>query len=148
MNRFAHAIYCDDVRLEAGNKQSLMGVYHSKMLVQGFPYVAPKLCVAVWAITPPEKPFKALTLRLLFGDNVLVEHSLPIEYAADPKAEDPMRIMTAFAVLQIAPFKADAPNTLRLRVVTEEEELKAGGLDIELAAAPAQAAGPQVERQA
>ena len=42
--RLAYTIFCDDVRLEVGNKLSLMGVFH-QTLVQHFPVTLMKFAV-------------------------------------------------------------------------------------------------------
>ncbi len=42
--RLAYTIFCDDVRLEVGNKLSLMGVFH-QVLVQHFPVTVMKFAV-------------------------------------------------------------------------------------------------------
>jgi hypothetical protein len=42
--QLAYTIFCDDVRLEVGNKLSLMGVFH-QILVQGFPVTVMKFAV-------------------------------------------------------------------------------------------------------
>ena len=42
--RLAYTIFCDDVRLEVGNKLSLMGVFH-QILVQHFPVTVMKFAV-------------------------------------------------------------------------------------------------------
>ena len=42
--RLAYTIFCDDVRLEVGNKLSLMGVFH-QILVQHFPVTLLKFAV-------------------------------------------------------------------------------------------------------
>ncbi len=42
--RLAYTIFCDDVRLEVGNKLSLMGVFH-QILVQHFPVTVLKFAV-------------------------------------------------------------------------------------------------------
>ena len=42
--RLAYTIFCDDVRLEVGNKLSLMGVFH-QILVQHFPVTLMKFAV-------------------------------------------------------------------------------------------------------
>ena len=43
-------VLCDDVRKEAGNKRSLMGVYSSHYIVQKTGIVVPKLCLAVMIV--------------------------------------------------------------------------------------------------
>jgi hypothetical protein len=137
MNRFAHVIFSDDIRHELGNKQSLIGIYEGKMFVPTFPIVLPKLCVTVWAVTPIDKPFKALRLQLLSGENVLVDQPLPVESLqalVEPASPDNPKVISARASLQISPYQVEGPVTLRLRIQTEEEDLKAGALAIELAA--------------
>jgi hypothetical protein len=42
--RLAYTIFCDDVRLEVGNKLSLMGVFH-QILVQHYPVTVMKFAV-------------------------------------------------------------------------------------------------------
>ena len=42
--KLAYTIFCDDVRLEVGNKLSLMGVFH-QILVQHFPVTVMKFAV-------------------------------------------------------------------------------------------------------
>ncbi len=42
--QLAYTIFCDDVRLEVGNKLSLMGVFH-QVLVQHFPVTVMKFAV-------------------------------------------------------------------------------------------------------
>ena len=42
--RLAYTIFCDDVRLEVGNKLSLMGVFH-QIVVQQFPVTVMKFAV-------------------------------------------------------------------------------------------------------
>lgn len=134
MSRFALAIYADDVREEVGNKQSLIGIYRDKMFLPGLPTVIPKLCVSVWVRTPGAKPFKSLKIRLLANDEVLLEQPLPMTSVesseSDRVAADPIQM--AQVVLLISPLKIERPTILRVRVLTEEEELKAGALSIEL----------------
>ena len=42
--RLAYTVFCDDVRLEVGNKLSLMGVFH-QIMVQHFPVTVMKFAV-------------------------------------------------------------------------------------------------------
>src|ERR687889_1461453 len=42
--RLAYTVFCDDVRLEVGNKLSLMGVFH-QIMVQHFPVTVLKFAV-------------------------------------------------------------------------------------------------------
>ncbi len=70
-DRFVHAIFCDDIRQELGNKVSFMGCYQSELFVPFAPLALPKLCVYVTISTPAERPFKALSIRVDQGSNTI-----------------------------------------------------------------------------
>ena len=79
--RLAYTIFCDDVRLEVGNKLSLMGVFH-QILVQHFPVTVMKFAV----VSQWRGQGRHLSeVRILTGDGqqavVLAEPS-PFEIAA------------------------------------------------------------------
>jgi hypothetical protein len=78
--RLAYTVFCDDVRLEVGNKLSLMGVFH-QILVQHFPVTVMKFAV----VTQWRGQGRHLSeVRILTGDRqrpvVLAEPS-PFEVA-------------------------------------------------------------------
>jgi hypothetical protein len=78
--RLAYTVFCDDVRLEVGNKLSLMGVFH-QVLVQHFPVTVMKFAV----VTQWRGNGRHLSeVRILTGDRqqavVLAEPS-PFEVA-------------------------------------------------------------------
>lgn len=137
MIRFAHAVYCDDIRQEIGNKESLIGIYHGKMFVSSFPILIPKLCITFWARTPIDRPFKKVTIRVLFGDKVALESPWPdnfLQPGEPPPPNDNVEVLTLHQSIALSPLPIEGPVTIKLRIQTEEEELKAGGLSIELAA--------------
>lgn len=42
-----YLILCDDIRLEVGNKVTLVGIYGNQIYVSKFPYKFPKLCMQI-----------------------------------------------------------------------------------------------------
>jgi len=62
--RWVHAIWCDDIRQEVGNKPSFMGVYTGSLVVPSLPTVLPRLAVWVNVWTPKAQPFKILKVRI------------------------------------------------------------------------------------
>ena len=89
-DRYVHALWCDDIRQEIGNKPSFMGVYINGMTVPSPPIMLHKLSVYVWAFTPKDKPFKTISIKIIRDDGfVLIEvpannietnlESLPLE---------------------------------------------------------------------
>ena len=68
-HRWVHAIWCDDIRQEVGNKPSFMGVYTSSLVVPSLPTVLPRLAVCVNVWTPKTQPFKTLNVRICSNED-------------------------------------------------------------------------------
>ena len=137
-HRFVSTQFCDDVRQEVGNKISLMGCYGQSMLISTFPVLLPKLCAQIKAYTPLERPFAQIVLRLLRGDQALVEMRVPPETLAIPSTmpiPPEARWHMIVGVLAMSPFHVEEPCTLRVEVDTEEGTLSGGTFRIEQAPA-------------
>lgn len=149
MERYIYAVYCDDIRHEVGNKQSYIGVYSGVLIVPSFPVTLPKLCIAITAITPANKPFGKLVFRVMREDIVIIESVIPGEGLAtqetiiegiknhemDVRNSEPdlEKIIKASLHFVLSPFVIDSPCVLKIRVETESEVLKGSGLRIEAA---------------
>lgn len=148
MNRQVTTIFCDDIRHELGGKTSFIGVYAGVMFVASFPVILPKFCLAASLVTPVDRPFRQLTLRVLKDSEVLVEGSLEeselsrfTESAEEGSAEDRMdRVAVMQSLFVFSPFKIDSPCGIRVRVDTEDGELRGVGLRIEQAPIETEAA--------
>jgi len=142
--RHLQVIYCDDIREEVGNKLSLMGVYDKNLHPSVFPCEIPKLCLKIVVVTPEHQPLGRAIVRVLLDDQVLVETP---DLTTDPaycqflaaslssgsvQATDPAqsRVAALSVMVVIAPLKVAAPGVLRVRVETEDGELRAGALNI------------------
>jgi hypothetical protein len=133
--RFMTGIFCDDIRHEMGNKLSFMGCYQSELLVPAMPAVLPKLCVYVSAWTPKNKPFKALTLRVVQDDDKeLARIDIPpdgLEESAQIQDETATR-KTVSTAIAFSPFVIEKLTTLRLMATTEEGDIVGPRLMIKL----------------
>jgi len=124
-DRFVHAVFCDDIRREVGDKMSLMGCYQSELFVPFLPVVLPKLCVFVTISTPVKRPLKVLKIRLDQGENQLAM----IEVSSDdlinviPKVEGDATRILANAGVVLSPLAITAPSEIRVVVVTEDGEI-------------------------
>lgn len=138
--RRCDAIYCDDVRQEAGNKLSYMGVYSTDMYVSKLPALLPKFCVVIKAVTPIQRPFGPIQFRVTYGDNVLAELDVsPDNPAVDnQRAQEDTAAYVASAIVTLSPFQIEEADVLRALVIDEDgQEFKAFGLRIqELGEAP------------
>lgn len=138
MARYLHTIYCDDVRLEVGNKQSLMGIYSSYLFVPELPVVLPKLCIIVNLVTPIDKPLKELTIKITKDNETLIEVPVTGEQLSEPQSsivengemDNPDRRIVLNFTLMLAPFAIEKECILRVRAVTESGELQGNALKI------------------
>ena len=124
-DRFVHAIFCDDMRQEMGNKVSFMGCYQGELFVPFAPVMLPKLCVFVTVSTPVARPFTALTIRVDQGGNTIANIETPsADWAQSipPASEDATRLLANVGVM-VAPFAITEPCEIRVVVTTEEGEM-------------------------
>ena len=100
--RYVHALWCDDIRQEIGNKPSFMGVYAGGLTVPSLPTILPRLSVYVWAITTIDHPFKKAVLRITRDDGFLLAqlHADNIERnnLQHPKPEEITNIQLMFGI--------------------------------------------------
>lgn len=124
-DRFVHAIFCDDMRQEMGNKVSFMGCYQGELFVPFAPVALPKLCVFVTVSTPIERPLKSLTIRVDQGDNTIANIETPgSDWAQSipPAPEVATRLLASVGVM-LSPFAITEPGDIRVVVTTEEGEM-------------------------
>lgn len=128
--RYAHSLFCDDVRFEQGNKQSYMGVYDQDLIVVGTPPLQlPKLAITVWACTPIARPFAHLAVRIEHPSGDPFRHEFgDLFEAEDKKSEGDSQMFRALCIF--SPFPISSEGRMKVRVETESEELKAGTLNI------------------
>lgn len=138
MIRYLHSLYCDDIRHEINGKVSYVGAYHGQLLVQSLPVVVPKLCVAIFAVTPANEPFKKFSLRILKNDENLIEQEFSSEQlkqipdvSGSTSNDKQDKIQVLNFLFQFSPFPIESNMKLRIRADTDQGELKAPGLIIE-----------------
>ncbi len=143
--RAANAIFCDDVRLEESGKLLVIGMYADEMGVPSFPLQLPVFTMLISASTPADRPFERLAVKVYMGREEIASLDAPSEAVSQlvsagtarsgnrPTAPAPPGgyVTNRWRVsLRIAPFIVAEPGVLRVRVVTEAEEIPAGGLKI------------------
>lgn len=91
--RFAHTIWCDDIRQEVGNKPSFMGVFTGGVLLPSLPAVLPRLGVQTWVVSPIDLPIQLLELQIVRDDGVVLAEIKPEgpPHTAFPRVEDATR---------------------------------------------------------
>jgi hypothetical protein len=141
------AVFCDDIRLEQGNKLSYMGVYGGNLLVPTFPAVLPKLCIAVRITTSPAPP-SSLTFKLLRNEDSIAEREIGREIlqtiAATTTDPDETPYYMVQTVFQLFPLELPGPCKFRARAQCDGEELKGGSLIVDLLAGMEEVVAAQV----
>ncbi|MEF8720204.1 MAG: hypothetical protein V5B35_11120 [Candidatus Accumulibacter necessarius] len=124
-DRFVHAVFCDDIRQELGEKVSLMGCYQGELLVAEIPVLLPKLCAFVTVSTPLDRPIKSLKIRIMQDDHELVSLELPDDAMAKASQsfQEGSTRLNANSALAFSPFAVTAPTVLRVTAITEEGEI-------------------------
>ena len=125
VDRFVHAVFCDDIRQEMGGKVSLMGCYQGDLFVPFLPVALPKLCVFATISTPVGRPLKLLKVRVMQDETELVSLDVPADDMKQTilQAEDGVTRILANAVMVFSPFAVAAPTAIRVMVDTEEGEI-------------------------
>lgn len=131
--RIVFAEFCDDIRLEVGNKYSLMGCYTGELIMQPIPSLLPKLCAAITAVTPIEKPFQSLIFRAFLNDDLIVETEIQLENLQknhELLTKDPKDFTKLLVRVQMAfvPLVVQQESVLRIEAETEEGIIKGSKL--------------------
>ncbi|ENO90436.1 hypothetical protein [Thauera linaloolentis] len=138
--RHIEIVYCDDIRTELGNKHSLMGVYLGDMFIDVMPVVLPKLCAWVNVVTPLERPFSRLRVRVFHNDAAIIDSGeltkdggqLEFGDGLDDsiKGEDGQHFMAVNFVFALSPFAIDSESSLVVVAETEDGDMKSRRLRI------------------
>ncbi len=127
-HRSLNTIFCDDIRMEVGNKTTLVGIYNSVMIIENdLPYVLPKLCVSATVKAPKGMEFKELDFKLFKDNEEITGNKITAEdlekqrlaYENDPDSQ--VCIFTVYLTVQ--PFVIDKSCEMKLVVETESELL-------------------------
>lgn len=143
-DRHVHVTYCDDIRQEVGNKRSLIGVYTRDLFVQAIPVTLPKLGIVVSILTPIDRPFQKLSLRVQQGEAVLISTEdlvAGFKSISEAPLDDldreidgqaaPSSLICNIEIL-LAPFRIDAEHNIRVIATTEDGELRGRALRVRL----------------
>lgn len=138
------ALFCDDVRLEIGGKQSLMGLYQADMFFPAsapLPILLPKVVIVINYYEVQGALKEDISFKITFGDNLIGEAPAlrkDIEAAqaqapipTDASDEDKERIFSLRLPIPISPFRIDQATRLRVRAhYSDGKILKLGSIAI------------------
>ncbi len=129
--------YCEDIRKELDGKISLMGVLPGALSIPAADgSVINRICAFVSIVAYPEHLQSALTIQILWNDEILRESSVPDDLIQDLEAASPEehRRNTARAVINFAAkldnIKLADGGRLRARVKVDEKYVEAISLQV------------------
>ncbi|EGH46331.1 MULTISPECIES: DUF6941 family protein [Pseudomonas syringae group] len=132
--RYAHAVYCDDIRHEDGNKISLMGIYSGQLGVPVFPCSLPKLCIVLSVSTPKEAIFKTLSLTGSYDESEIFKIEMGEEQINSIIGQTSKFGDGRFYMVQLmatlSPMHVEKPGKVTLDLLLDGEKLHCGGLQI------------------
>lgn len=136
--RHVETIYCDDIREEVGEKLSYMGVYRATLIVDKLPVVLPKFCIVMSIKAPTTDPIRSMTVRVLRDKDPLQEISFDEDKirrfieASNTWTDDERetRIQSLSINTIFSPLRLESPCIIRIRAITEREELRGQSLRI------------------
>jgi hypothetical protein len=134
MTRFAHAVYCDDIRNEVNGKHSLMGIFGNLMYLGAFPAMLPKLCAVITACTTIDRPFDSITFTGTMDGTVVFEMGLDKDQIEQTRKgggliEGPKGFEVK-AMIVMSPLHIAGPTKLEITVLADGEKIPCNGLQI------------------
>jgi hypothetical protein len=133
-----YAIFCDDIRKEAGGKITLVGVYRSIMYIRGdLPFTIPKFGVAIRYREPRDGRADEVTLRIFLpGDNEnapTIRGQFPMQQARETGAEIDPDYIDLNAEVVLSPLVIRKEGSMKVKVQCGAEELNLGTLIVKKA---------------
>lgn len=133
MDRYAHVLFCDDIRHELGGKVTFVGLYGGSLLVKEFPVTLPKLCARLDLVTPANRLFELVDIQIFLNDKTIgglklsaeeINQDPPEHHLASDSGGETELAQTLHFDFVFSPILLEGPGHLRIRVQTESEELK------------------------
>ncbi|KTB97813.1 DUF6941 family protein [Pseudomonas sp. ICMP 10191] len=135
MNRYAHAIFCDDIRQEVGGKTTMVGIYTGQLVASEIPCVLPKICLALSLVTPQKRKFEEICVTGSFNDVEIFKMELSKKQIESivtqaPERTEPVSFYTVQLMAILTPFQIEKAGKLKLSVLADGKKLECGGLEI------------------
>lgn len=112
-----------------------MGIYAGELTVPNAPVLLPKLCIAVKIITDVTDLFERLEVKIVKGeDEIELLSTGPVPVPCDrPNTEPDATRFSAQMAFMLAPFHIEEETILRVKAITEREEMRGMALRIRVA---------------
>ncbi|MFZ2726418.1 MAG: hypothetical protein WAX77_09225 [Methylococcaceae bacterium] len=133
-NRWVHALWCDDIRQELGNKPSLMGIYTNAITIPSLPIALHRIAVYTTIVTEVDNPIKKLAFKIVRDDGFVLanlqQDAVDYDSALDKTNGDATRLAITIAVTLNNIEIPEGCKYLQVLVQTESESLDGSKLYI------------------
>jgi hypothetical protein len=145
----AFCIFCDDIRMEVGNKPSFMGMYAADLVFPpnpppDFQIFLPKFAIISWLFGDvSDKPTKVLVH--VFGPpgkTEIIRYEVPYDPLTPLNSpfDDPTRFMLNIQI-PLVNFPIACDGAIQVEIETERETIRAGRLRVRIPGRPDPTAG-------
>jgi len=132
------ALFCDDIRFEKSNQETLVGVFPDNIEVENLPGVMPKLSIFVKVNCSAGFNLRSLTNRFIDPEgNIIFENSAEqqiIDQAAKDAEQEQSPSFGVKSTIISAPFQFNISGRYLLVSVINDEECLSGFLNIKVKA--------------
>ena len=136
---YGYTIFCDDIRREAGNKTSHMGIYGSTIeIAKPLPFTFPKFCFSVTYVERPGESTEPVELRIYlpedpedaptFKTDVPIEQMRTVELPASRSSGD--LTMQMGMNLMLTPLVLKETGLIRVRAYRGDLEVRLGTIRV------------------
>ncbi|MCX5825000.1 MAG: hypothetical protein NTY86_16270 [Deltaproteobacteria bacterium] len=113
-------ILCDDIRAEAGNKISLMGIYNQEITVPFLPFILPKLCLFVIIKKAQQNSIPSNFQVIVTGP---ISETINLEMKGGPKDTGKNKdSLSANIGIAISPFKIQSEGEAKIEIIAAGTE--------------------------
>lgn len=111
MAAHVEVIFCDDIRLEVGNKTSFIGTYLADMVVESFPALLPKFCIHASVVCKGVVRIGQIRLRVMLDDACLIDTGVfsPEAELSNPDEVD-VKSLAISSAFVLSPFQVEGPD--------------------------------------
>ena len=148
---WGYTIFCDDIRVEIGNKLTYVGTYGGRMVVPGtFPATISKFCLGVVYYQRMSKGVLPVRINVFLpGDpdeKPSVQAEMPPEasqqavesakeLASRVETEEAAAFVTAYMQFALTPATIAQPGLIKVRAIRGDEMIRLGTMEIRSATA-------------
>jgi hypothetical protein len=125
------SIFCEDVRMEASDQRTLVGVYTDDLIVGGFPAVLPRLGIYITLIEPLPEAEGPMNIKVTIpgehGEEVIVDTDLPNDRKSDAigAESDPEYLINTLA-FRLSPLLIEREGRIKVRGFKNNEKIRLG----------------------